>query len=102
MDLLEANEVATVVLFDIRLSESEVEGLADSLRYVLENLTEEQVSSVFVDEDKRSLGTPAETRSFAERMYKELMDFIKGYCREEFLQSRFKEWRIEGQKPDMK
>ena len=94
MDLLSTEEVVGVVLFDLRVSEAELECFADALSFILKNLNDEELNRVFSDEKTRSYATPQETRSFAEDRYKELMSLIKMYCRDEFLEKRFREWVI--------
>jgi hypothetical protein len=95
MELLNKQQVASVVLFDLRFSEGEIQYLADSIRYLLENLSDEEMHSVFNDEAGKSLESSKESRLFAEGLYEDLMDLIKAYCKEEYLEKRFKEWKID-------
>jgi len=94
MDLLKTEDVASVTLFEIRLSESELQLLSDALSYLLKTLDDKQLNDVFMGEEEGSLMTNfTETRMFVEDRYIEMMSIIKNNCREEFLPKRFKNWK---------
>ncbi len=93
MDLLKTEDVATVTLFSIRLSESELQIIADSLNYILITLNDEDLQNVFTDEHDRTFETPLITRRFVQDRYEELMELIKNYGNEKYLPVRFKEWK---------
>ena len=89
MDLLHVQEVASVALFDLRLSEDEMEAFATALSHALQTLDDEDLHKVFAD-DLADLGTPAETREFAQGTYDEVVALLRQYCRPEFLPTRFR------------
>ena len=93
MDLLRTEDVVSVTLFDIRLSESELEYLATCAWHALSTMNDEQLHHVINDPERAELATPVETREFLESTYRELMNLIKENCRPEFLPKRFREWR---------
>ena len=76
MNLLKTEDVSSVILFDLCISEGELQFLADSLGYLLKTLDINSLHKVFTDESERTLETPLETKDFAEEMFKELMDLI--------------------------
>jgi hypothetical protein len=92
MELLHSQDVASVVLFDLRLSEGEVQTVADALKYVLETLDVAQIQTVFTDEKSRDLERPEDTREFVQDMFVELMDLIRMHCRLDLLPQRFLDW----------
>jgi hypothetical protein len=102
MDLLNVEDVASVMLFDIRISEGELQILADALAYLLESLNKEQLHNVFVDMEEigdrfrdlppENQPTPDKTEEFVQGVYEELMMLIVDNCRQEFLPNRFKLW----------
>jgi len=94
MDLLHTEDVASVVLFDLRLSEGELQTFADALNYVLETLDVTQIHAVFTDDKSHDLETPEDTREFVQDRFYELMGLIKKYCRAEFLPQRFQDWEL--------
>ena len=90
MDLLRAEDVATVVLFDLRLSEGELEYLAIAAKYLLDNLTDQQLHAVLNDDPSKRKGNPAVTREFLEGRYDEIVALLQEYCRPQFLPKRFR------------
>lgn len=91
MDLLNVEDVVTVTLFDLRLSESELQYMAMALEYALK-LDDNSIQEVFGEDKYRLIIHPAETRAFAEETYKELMRLIKAHCRPELLPEEFRNW----------
>ena len=93
MELLKTEDVATVILFDLRLSEGEIQYLATAVNFVLKNLNDEQLHVAFNEEERRALETPSETRKFLESTFHELIELLQDHCRTEFLPRRFREWK---------
>jgi hypothetical protein len=93
MDLLKAEDVSSIKIFDIRVSESEIQLLSDALAYLLRNLDDKQINRVFTEEGGTLMENIAETRNFVEDRYNELMSIIISHCRDEFLPKRFQKWR---------
>jgi len=89
MELLRSEDVASVILFDLRLSEGEIQTFATALAYLLENLDNEQLHAVF-NEGEGDLETPSETRQFLEMTLQQLVDLIQEHCHVEYLPLRFR------------
>ena len=100
MELLRIEDLASVAVFELRLSEAELQYLADSLAYVLKNLDDETLDRLFYPKKKPMSQPPEETREFAETTYKEIMDLIKTHCRDEFLDERFRQWVVSDPEED--
>ncbi len=92
MDLLETRDVAGTTLFDLRLSEDELEILADALRMVLTTLEEKALIDVFVSADDQSWADTSDIQEFAQETYYQLMDLLRDHCRPNLLPKRFREW----------
>jgi hypothetical protein len=94
MDLLKAEDVVTVTIFEIRLSEAELQMFSDAFSYLLKTLDDKKLNEVFTMEEEGTLmENLSETRLFVEDRYKEMMAMIKNNCREEFLPKRFRDWK---------
>ena len=93
MDLLRTEDVASVILFDLRLSEGEIQTFATALAYLLETLDDEQLHAVF-NEGEEGLETPSETRQFLEMTLEELVTLLQAHCHAEYLPPRFRAQRI--------
>lgn len=100
MELLRVEDAASISVFELRLSEDALEYFADSMAYVLRVLDDEALHNIFYDERSHSFQSPKETREFSERLYKQLMDLIKTYCKDEFLDDRFRQWIVSEPKED--
>lgn len=90
MELLRTEDVASVILFDLRLSEGEIQTLATALAYLFETLDDAHLHAVFNEGGERDLETPFETRQFLEMILQELTDLIQTHCHAEYLPPRFR------------
>jgi hypothetical protein len=100
MDLVNIQDVASVMVFTLQISEGELQVLADTLSYLLNNLDDVQLYGVFGDHRNNSDGQnlfqePVEAREFVEDTFRELMIFIQENCLHEFLLERFRQWKLE-------
>ncbi|MFQ5855482.1 MAG: hypothetical protein ACE5LU_07575 [Anaerolineae bacterium] len=91
MELLRSEDVASVILFDIRLSEGEIEAFATAVAYMLDTLDDAHLHAVFNHDGEPDLETPLETRQFLETTLQELMNLIQEHCYVEYLPRRFRE-----------
>jgi hypothetical protein len=96
MDLLNIQDMASIVVFTLQISEGELQVIADTLSYLLSNLDNVQLYNVFGDHggnsDSQNLfQEPIEAREFVEDIFKELMTFIQENCSHEFLPERFRQ-----------
>lgn len=87
MDLLQTEEVASTVLFHLRLSDSELQYLAIALEYVLMHLDEKQLHQEFDEGDEQV--QPSDTREFLEDRWQELVCLIQEYGDPALLDARF-------------
>jgi hypothetical protein len=92
MDLVEAKDYASVIGFTLRVSEGEMETLADVIAYVLRELNDEELFLMFSGDGgpEEQLGEPGEARPFLERMLGELLGMISENCYPQFLPQRFR------------
>jgi hypothetical protein len=94
MNLLKAEDIVSVTIFEIRLSEGELQMFSDAFSYLLKTLDDKKLNDVFATEEEGTLmENLTETRFFIEDRYKEMMSMIKNNCREEFLPKRFRDWK---------
>lgn len=94
MDFLGSKEIATVTLFDVRISEGEMQFLADTLNYILQGKTDEELFEIYKLNEVSLMESPEETREFIEDRYNEFMKLIKMHCRTDILPERVKSWQI--------
>jgi hypothetical protein len=92
MDLLKTEDVAGTTVFDLRLSEDELEILANALGHLVGSLDEEQLIDVFVAIEDRSWADTSDITEFARETYYELMDMLRDNCRPSLLPQRFRDW----------
>jgi len=76
MELLHTTSVSDIRLFELRISEGELQNMIAALDYILKKLDESQIHAVFTPEGYEGLETPAETREFLEEMLHELSAFM--------------------------
>ena len=87
MNLLNTEDVASVILFDLRASESELEYLAIALNRVLK-LQDDRLHALFTDNDP---AIPShETREFIEDMYQYLVRTLREHSYPEYLPTALK------------
>ena len=91
MELLRSEDVASVILFDIRLSEGEIETFATALAHMLDNLDDAHLHAAFNHDGEANCETPLETRQFLETTLEELMSLIQEHCYIEYLPPRFRQ-----------
>ncbi|MFQ5341706.1 MAG: hypothetical protein ACE5F6_09200 [Anaerolineae bacterium] len=91
MELLRSEDVASVILFDIRLSEGELETFATALAYMLDALDDTHLHALFNHDGVTDSETPLETRQFLETTLEELMSLIQEHCYVEYLPPRFRQ-----------
>lgn len=93
MELLRTEDVASVVLFDLRLSESALETFSIALEYLLQTMNAVELHRLFNDEDRRDLETPEQTWEHVSQLQEQLATLVATYCRPEFLPQQFRKWR---------
>ena len=87
MNLLNTEDVASVILFDLRASQGELQYMAIALNRVLE-LQDEELGCLFTDNDP---AIPAsETREFIEDMYQYLVRMLREHGYPEYLPTALK------------
>jgi hypothetical protein len=91
MDLLQTEEVATVVLFDLRLSEGDLQYFALAVEYALTHLDDSQLQRYF-DAGVEDV-PPSETREILEDRLQQLMSLIQEHCRSDLLDEYFLNWK---------
>ncbi len=94
MDLVNVEDVSSVSVFFLRLSEGELQYLALSAEYILKHMSDEALLDFFTSENTRQFATPKDVREFLEGTYEQLMNYIKLHCRPEFLPQHFRDWTI--------
>ena len=87
MNLLNTEDVASVILFDLRASEGELQYLAIALNRVL-RLQDEELDALFTDNDPAI--PPSETREFIEDMYQYLVRMLREHGYPEYLPTALK------------
>ena len=93
MDLLKSEDVSSVMVFDIRISESELELLSDALSFLLRTLDDKELNNVVTGEEGGTLmRNLPDTRAFIEDRLGEMMTILVDNCRKEFLPKRFANW----------
>lgn len=90
MELRETEDAASVILFDIRLSEGELETFATALAYMLDTLDDTHLHAVFNQDGETQWETPSETREFLEATLQEAMNLIQEHCYTEYLPPRLR------------
>ena len=93
MELLKAEDVAGTTVFDLRLSEDELEILADALAQLVGTLDEKQLIDAFVAAEDQSWADTSDIPEFARETYYELMDVLRENCRPNILPQRFRDWK---------
>lgn len=88
MEVLSTQDAASVILFDLQLSESELQYITIALEYMLQKLNAEELREVF-DEGDTNID-PIKTREFLEGMLESSKLAVRTYCRPEYLPARFK------------
>lgn len=91
MELLKTEDVATVILFDLRISEGELQQFAIALDFLLKNLDDAELHALMTDPKHRQVTGALETREFVEETVRELVAMIRKYCRPNLLPARFRE-----------
>lgn len=94
MELLKTVDAASVMLFDTRLSEGEIQTFATALAYMLDTLDNAHLHAVFNEDVEPELETPAETRQFLETTLQELVSLLQEHCSDEYLPQRFRKQSI--------
>jgi hypothetical protein len=97
MRILRTEEIASMVLFEVRLSDSELQTLADAMGYVLHHLNKAEIHKNLLDEDEQGMETPEQTYEFMQARYVELMNAIRAHGDSELLPKRFREWNVRPQ-----
>jgi ribosome-binding protein aMBF1 (putative translation factor) len=80
MDILSKECIATVTLFDVRVSEGELMVFADCMRIVMEKYTDSEIAEMTVCESKQEL-------SF---FLSEVTNVVREMERQDYLPDRFK------------
>lgn len=89
MDLLHTEDEGSVIVFDLRLSEAELQYLAIAVEYILKTLDDTQLNAEFVDDGQPE--TPTEAREFLTETWHELVALLQTYCHPDFLPARFRD-----------
>ncbi len=92
MDLVKVEDESSVAVFYLRMSEGELQSLAEAAEYAKTHLTSMDLVEAFTSEDTREFETPDSVREILDGIYIQLMDFIRLYCRPELLPKRFRDW----------
>jgi hypothetical protein len=79
MEMLATEDVASVTLFTIKISESEMQAYESCISYVLDRLTSNEIE-----------GLTGHTRDELEDVQHELLAAILTYCPKQFLPERYK------------
>ncbi|MGB0389403.1 MAG: hypothetical protein ACPGWR_31655 [Ardenticatenaceae bacterium] len=87
MNLLNSEDVASVILFDLRASEGELQYISTALNRVLQ-LQDERLHALFTDNDPGI--PPSETREFIEDMYQYLVRMLREHSYPEYLPTALK------------
>ena len=80
MDVLKKECIASVTLFDLRLSEGELMVYADCMRIIKERLCDSEIASLTVCESKDELS----------HFLEDMLDALKLVERKEYVSDRFK------------
>ena len=79
MEMLATEDVASVTLFTIKVSESELQASEACISYVLDRLTANKIE-----------GLTGHTRDELEDVHRELLETILTHCPKQFLPARYK------------
>ena len=79
MEILATEDVASVTLFTIKISESEMQAYESCMSYVLDRLTANKIE-----------GLTGHTRDELEDVHQELRAAILAHCPQQFLPERYK------------
>lgn len=88
MNLLNTEDVASVILFDLRASEGELQYLAIALNQVLTKFQDEELHTLFSNHDPEI--APDETREFIEDMHQYLVSMLREHSYPEYLAPHLK------------
>lgn len=83
MNLLNTEDVASVILFDLRASEGELQYLAIALNQMLTKFQDEELHALFSNHDPEI--APDETREFIEDMHQYLVSMLREHSYSEYL-----------------
>ncbi len=100
MKLLKTENVSSVILFDLQLSEGELQYIGLAMNYVLRHLSKTELHAAFNDERGKTLQTEQQTHEFLEMEYEHIMNLIKRFCRPEFLPDHFLHWEMTSEECD--
>jgi hypothetical protein len=89
VDVLKVQQVSSFTIFDLRLSEGEIQILVDLVDHALDTLDDEQLHQAVTDDDQRGNAPARETRVFLEKMRAELCACVRDHCDPEYLPERF-------------
>jgi hypothetical protein len=88
MDIIGTSDAASVILFDIRVSEGEMQYLLIALEHLLRTLSDEELHALFTGGHPDV--QPEETREFVDDRAHELREAILTYCDPQYLPAYFK------------
>lgn len=91
MNLINTQDVASVILFDLRASEGELQYFAIALDHILGKLEDEELHALFADNDPTYAA--AETREFLADMFQYLKGILREHCYSDYLMTRLKDTR---------
>lgn len=83
MNLINTEDVASMILFDLRASEGELQYLAIALNQVLTKLPDKELHALFTNHDPDI--APDETREFIEDMHQYLVSMLGEHSYPEYL-----------------
>ncbi len=79
MEILATEDVASVTLFTLKISESEMQAYESCISYVLDHLTSKEIAAL-----------TGHTRDELEDVHQELLAAILAHCPKQFLPERYK------------
>lgn len=88
MEVIDTEDASSVILFDLRMSESELEYIATALEYVLKHLSQEDLHRLF-DEGSAAVEV-SDAQEFLEIMLEHATTAIRQYCIPKYLPKRFR------------
>lgn len=88
MDVYAVEQVDSVRMFIVSVSESELEYFAIAAEYLLRQVDDEQLQQTFVAAGRSD--PVSEVRALLKQMWQEMVELLQQHCEPEFLPARFK------------
>lgn len=88
MEVIRTEDASSVIVFDLRMSEGELEYIATALEYVLKHLSQEDLHRLFDEES--AIVKVSDAQEFLEIMVEQATTAIRQYCIPKYLPKRFR------------